>query len=185
METLPYNDFGNWIRKKFPFRVQKISVDAGFTCPNRDGRLSVNGCTFCDNRTFSPSYCSRSKSIKEQIEEGKAFFARKYPEMKYLAYFQSFTNTYGSVEDLKRKYEEALAVDDVVGIVIGTRPDCVDEQKLDYIAKLNEECFVIVEYGIESANNETLRRINRGHTFECSKEAIKRLKKEALSQVGI
>lgn len=184
MKTLPYNDFGNWIRKKFPFRVQKISVDAGFTCPNRDGRLSVNGCTFCDNRTFSPSYCSRSKPIKEQIEEGKAFFARKYPEMKYLAYFQSFTNTYGSVEDLKRKYEEALAVDDVVGIVIGTRPDCVDEQKLDYIAKLNEECFVIVEYGIESANNETLRRINRGHTFECSKEAIKKTKERGIITGG-
>ena len=184
MKTLPYNDFGNWIRKKFPFRVQKISVDAGFTCPNRDGRLSVNGCTFCDNRTFSPSYCSRNKSIMEQIEEGKDFFARKYPEMKYLAYFQSFTNTYGSVEDLKRKYEEALAVDDVVGIVIGTRPDCVDEQKLDYIAKLNEECFVIVEYGIESANNETLRRINRGHTFECSKEAIKKTKERGIITGG-
>lgn len=184
MKTLPYNDFGNWIRKKFPFRVQKISVDAGFTCPNRDGQLSVNGCTFCDNRTFSPSYCSRNKSIKEQIEEGKDFFARKYPEMKYLAYFQSFTNTYGSVEDLKRKYEEALAVDDVVGIVIGTRPDCVDEQKLDYIAKLNEECFVIVEYGIESANNETLRRINRGHTFECSKEAIKKTKERGIITGG-
>ena len=184
METLPYNDFGNWIRKKFPFRVQKISVDAGFTCPNRDGRFSVNGCTFCDNRTFSPSYCSRSKSIKEQIEEGKAFFARKYPEMKYLAYFQSFTNTYGSLEDLKRKYEEALAVDDVVGIVIGTRPDCVDEQKLDYIAKLNEECFVIVEYGIESSNNETLRRINRSHTFECSKEAIKKTKERGIITGG-
>ena len=104
--------------------------------------------------------------------------------MKYLAYFQSFTNTYGSVEDLKRKYEEALAVDDVVGIVIGTRPDCVDEQKLDYIAKLNEECFVIVEYGIESANNETLRRINRGHTFECSKEAIKKTKERGIITGG-
>lgn len=184
MKTLPYNDFGNWIRKKFPFRVQKISVDAGFTCPNRDGRLSVHGCTYCDNRTFSPSYCSRTKSIREQIEEGKAFFSRKYPEMKYLAYFQSFTNTYGTVEQLKQRYEEALAVEDVVGLVIGTRPDCVDEEKLDYLAGLNKNNFIIVEYGIESANDDTLRRINRGHTFETCQKAIKQTKERGIITGG-
>ena len=167
-----YNDYGAWIRSKFPFRVQKISIDAGFACPNRDGHVGIGGCTFCDNRTFNPSYCQPSKSIAEQISEGKAFFAKKYPEMKYLAYFQAYSNTYAPLEELKRKYEEALAVDDVVGLVIGTRPDCVSDEALDYLQQLNQRTFLIVEYGIESANDNTLRRINRGHTFDCSRQAI-------------
>ena len=170
----PYNDFGSWIRKQFPYRVQKISIDAGFSCPNRDGRISSGGCTFCDNRTFNPSYCNKTKSISEQLTEGKAFFARKYPEMKYLAYFQAYTNTYDSLDRLKTMYEEALAVDDVVGIVIGTRPDCVSDELLDYLAELAKQTFVMVEYGIESANDETLKRINRGHDFACSRDAIER-----------
>ena len=163
-----YNDFGSWIRKRFPdFRVQKISIDAGFSCPNRDGRISSGGCTYCDNRTFNPSYCDRRKSITEQLEEGKAFFSRKYPDMKYLAYFQAYTNTYAKVELLRQMYEEALQVEDVVGIVIGTRPDCVSDELLDYLEALNRRTFVLVEYGIESANDETLKRINRGHDFAC------------------
>ena len=167
-----YKDYSHWIREQFPFRVQKISVDAAFSCPNRDGRLSLGGCTFCDNKTFNPSYCDRGKSITQQLEEGKAFFAKKYPEMKYLAYFQAYSNTYAPLEELKRKYEEALAVDDVVGLVIGTRPDCVSDEALDYLQQLNQHTFLIVEYGIESANDNTLRRINRGHTFDCSRQAI-------------
>lgn len=167
-----YKDYSHWIREQFPFRVQKISVDAAFSCPNRDGRLSLGGCTFCDNKTFNPSYCDRGKSITQQLEEGKAFFAKKYPEIKYLAYFQAYSNTYASLEELKRKYEEALAVDDVVGLVIGTRPDCVSDEALDYLQQLNQRTFLIVEYGIESANDNTLRRINRGHTFDCSRQAI-------------
>lgn len=167
-----YKDYSHWIREQFPFRVQKISVDAVFSCPNRDGRLSLGGCTFCDNKTFNPSYCDRGKSITQQLEEGKAFFAKKYPEMKYLAYFQAYSNTYAPLEELKRKYEEALAVDDVVGLVIGTRPDCVSDEALDYLQQLNQRTFLIVEYGIESANDNTLRRINRGHTFDCSRQAI-------------
>lgn len=167
-----YKDYSHWIREQFPFRVQKISVDAAFSCPNRDGRLSLGGCTFCDNKTFNPSYCDRGKSITRQLEEGKAFFAKKYPEMKYLAYFQAYSNTYAPLEELKRKYEEALAVDDVVGLVIGTRPDCVSDEALDYLQQLNQRTFLIVEYGIESANDNTLRRINRGHTFDCSRQAI-------------
>lgn len=167
-----YKDYSHWIREQFPFRVQKISVDAAFSCPNRDGRLSLGGCTFCDNKTFNPSYCDRGKSITRQLEEGKAFFAKKYPEMKYLAYFQAYSNTYALLEELKRKYEEALAVDDVVGLVIGTRPDCVSDEALDYLQQLNQRTFLIVEYGIESANDNTLRRINRGHTFDCSRQAI-------------
>lgn len=170
--TEPYNDFGTWIRSRFPFRVQKLSVDAGFSCPNRDGRISSGGCTFCDNRTFNPAYCNRSRSVTQQLEDGKAFFRRKYPDMKYLAYFQAYTNTYAEIDHLQSLYGEALAVDGIVGIVIGTRPDCVDDALLDYLAELSRETFVMVEYGIESANDETLRRINRGHTFECSRMAI-------------
>ena len=170
-----YNDFGSWIRKRFPdFLVQKISIDAGFSCPNRDGRISSGGCTYCDNRTFNPSYCDRRKSITEQLEEGKAFFGRKYPDMKYLAYFQAYTNTYAKVELLRQMYEEALQVEDVVGIVIGTRPDCVSDELLDYLEVLNRRTFVLVEYGIESANDETLKRINRGHDFACCRDAVER-----------
>lgn len=170
---MQYNDFGTWLRKRFPdFRVQKISIDAGFTCPNRDGRISTGGCTYCDNRTFNPSYCDRRKSIREQLREGKRFFNRKYSNMKYLAYFQAFTNTYGSIDSLRRMYEEALAEEDVVGLVIGTRPDCISAPLLDYLEELSRQTFLIVEYGIESANDATLRRINRGHTFECSRKAV-------------
>lgn len=170
-----YNDFGTWIRKQFPdFRVQKISIDAGFSCPNRDGKISSGGCTYCDNRTFNPSYCDRKKSISEQLEEGKSFFARKYPDMKYLAYFQAYTNTYAKVEQLREMYEEALRMEDVVGIVIGTRPDCMSDELLDYLEELNKRTFLLVEYGIESANDDTLRRINRGHDFACSRDAVER-----------
>lgn len=176
MNTRPprYNDYGTWIRSKFPFRVQKISIDAGFSCPNRDGRIGHGGCIFCDNRTFNPSYCDSRRGIREQLEEGKRFFGRKYPDMKYLAYFQAYTNTYAPTDRLKAMYEEALGAEDVVGIVIGTRPDCVSAGLLDYLEELNRETFLIVEYGIESANDETLRRINRGHTFGCAKTAIEK-----------
>lgn len=179
-----YKDYSHWIREQFPFRVQKISVDAGFSCPNRDERLSSGGCTFCDNKTFNPSYCDRVKSITQQLEEGKAFFAKKYPEMKYLAYFQAYSNTYAPLEELKRKYEEALVVDDVVGLVIATRPDCVSDEVLDYLQQLNQRTFLIVEYGIESANDDTLRRINRGHTFDCSRQAIIKAHQRGLLTCG-
>ena len=167
-----YNDYGTWIRNQFPFRVQKLSVDAGFSCPNRDGSKGRGGCVFCDNRTFNPSYCRSGDGLRQQIEAGKEFFARKYSEMKYLAYFQAFTNTYAPLDHLKRLYEEALAVDGVVGLVIGTRPDCVSTALLDYLATLSRQTFLVVEYGIESANDATLRHINRGHDFECSRRAI-------------
>ena len=169
-----YNDFGHWIRQQFPYRVQKLSVDAGFSCPNRDGRISTGGCVYCNNKTFNPSYCDRSKSITAQLTEGKAFFARKYPTMKYLAYFQAFTNTYDSLDKLKEKYEEALSVEDIVGLVIGTRPDCMSDELLDYLEELNRRVFVLVEYGIESTNDETLRRINRGHDFACTKRIVEK-----------
>lgn len=167
-----YNDYGAWMRRQFPFRVQKISIDAGFSCPNRDGHISHGGCTFCDNRTFNPSYCQPSKSITEQITEGKEFFRHKYPDMKYLAYFQAFSNTYATLDTLQRRYEEALSAEDVVGIVIGTRPDCVSDEILNYLESLNQQTFMIMEYGIESVSDDTLRRVNRGHNFECSRRAI-------------
>ncbi|MDO4160974.1 MAG: TIGR01212 family radical SAM protein [Prevotellaceae bacterium] len=179
-----YNDFGSWIRSRFPFRVQKISVDAGFSCPNRDGRIGTGGCTFCNNSTFNPSYCDRGKSIREQLEIGKKFFSGKYPDMRYIAYFQAYTNTYSSVSSLQRMYEEALDTDGVVGIAIGTRPDCISEELLDYLERLSRQTFVIVEYGIESVNDDTLKRINRGHDFECSRLAIERTAERGITTGG-
>lgn len=167
-----YHDFGSFLKAHFPFKVQKISLNAGFTCPNRDGSKGLGGCTFCNNQTFNPEYCRTEKSITQQLEEGKAFFAKKYPDMKYLAYFQAYTNTYGELEELIRKYEEALSTPDVVGLVIGTRPDCMPDALLDYLTELNRRTFLIVEYGIESTYDRTLERINRGHTFEQTREAV-------------
>ena len=172
--TSRYNDFSAYLSAHFPYKVQKISLNAGFTCPNRDGTVGYGGCTYCNNQTFNPAYCKTEKSVTEQLEEGKLFFARKYPDMKFLAYFQAYTNTYGELQELKRKYEEALSVSDVVGVVIGTRPDCMPDELLDYLEELNRRTFLIVEYGVESTDNATLKRINRGHTFEVAAEAIQK-----------
>lgn len=169
-----YNEFAPFLGKYFPFKVQKISLNAGFTCPNRDGTKGLGGCTYCNNQTFNPDYCKTEKSITQQLEEGKQFFARKYPDMKYLAYFQAYTNTYAGLEGLKRKYEEALSVDSVVGLVIGTRPDCMPHDLLRYLEELNKQTFLLVEYGIETTSDETLQRINRGHTFAETFEAVNR-----------
>ena len=175
-----YTDLSSFYGKVFPFKVQKISINAGFTCPNRDGSKGFGGCTYCNNQTFNPSYCATQKSVSQQIEEGKTFFARKYPEMKYLAYFQAYTGTYGELRHLISLYEEALKADDVVGLVIGTRPDCMPDELLDYLADLSKRTFLTVEYGIESANDDTLRRINRGHTYAQSVEAIERTAKRGI-----
>lgn len=174
MERKRYRDFADFLGSRFDGKVQKISLHAGFTCPNRDGTIGVGGCTYCNNQTFSPDYCHTGKSITCQIDEGIAFFARKYPDMRYLAYFQAYTNTYGELEELKRKYEEALAHPGVVGIIIGTRPDCMPDDLLVYLAELSHRTFVLVEYGVESTCDETLRRINRGHDFAASADAIRR-----------
>lgn len=167
-----YREFGPWLSEAVGCKVQKISINAGFTCPNRDGTIGWGGCTYCNNQTFNPAYCDTQKSITQQLEEGKRFFSRKYPQMKYLAYFQAYTNTYGGLEDLKRKYEEALSVSDVVGLVIGTRPDCVSDELLEYLAQLQKQAFVLVEYGIESTHDEVLQRINRGHDYACVVRAV-------------
>uniref|UniRef100_UPI004028F4D7 TIGR01212 family radical SAM protein n=1 Tax=Phocaeicola coprophilus TaxID=387090 RepID=UPI004028F4D7 len=172
--SMRYNDFAGFLAGEFPFKVQKISVNAGFTCPNRDGTKGFGGCTYCNNQTFNPAYCRDDRSVTMQLEEGKRFFVRKYPQMKYLAYFQAYTNTYGELELLKRMYEEALAVEGVVGLVIGTRPDCMPDSLLDYLEEVNRRTFLLVEYGIESADDRTLERINRGHSFACTEDAVRR-----------
>lgn len=174
MKDKRYNEYGSWLKNQLGFKVQKISLNAGFTCPNRDGSIGVGGCTYCNNQTFNPDYCKTDKSITQQLEEGKGFFSRKYPEMKYLAYFQAYTNTYGSVEEIMSKYEEALSVKDVVGLVIGTRPDCMPDELLDYLEDINRRAFLVVEYGIESVYDDTLVRINRGHTHEATVSAVRK-----------
>lgn len=155
-------------------KVQKISINAGFTCPNRDGTKGWGGCTYCNNQTFSPEYCHTEKSVTEQLDEGVRFFSRKYPEMKFLAYFQAYTNTYDAMESLIAKYEEALAYPGVVGLIVGTRPDCMPDELLNYFDQLSHRTFVLIEYGVESTLNKTLERINRGHSYEESVEAIRR-----------
>lgn len=186
-----YNSFVGYFKRKYGERLQKIVLDAGFTCPNRDGKVGRGGCTYCDNAAFHPAYSTAGKSLRQQMDEGIEFHKVRYRTTEhYLAYFQSFSNTYAPVDRLRALYEEALEHPDVVGIVIGTRPDCVDEEKLDYLADLargkvlegwtrslagepdRKAPVVIVEYGIESCYDSTLERINRGHDFETARRAV-------------
>ena len=186
-----YNSFVGYFKRKYGERLQKIVLDAGFTCPNRDGKVGRGGCTYCDNAAFHPSYSTAGKSLIRQMDEGIEFHKVRYRTTEhYLAYFQSFSNTYAPLERLRELYEEALSHPDVVGIVIGTRPDCVDQEKLDYLSDLahgkvlhgwsrslsggqvRTAPIVIVEYGIESCYDSTLERINRGHDFETARKAV-------------
>ncbi len=173
-ERFYFNEFGAYLNSIFGCKVQKITLDAGFTCPNRDGKIGRGGCTYCNNQTFSPMYCHRNLPVAHQMEQGISFFAHKYPSMRYLAYFQAYTNTYDSLENLKSRYEEALQVNGCVGIVIGTRPDCMPNELLEYLADLHSKTFVLVEYGIESTDDTTLLRINRGHDYACAVDAVER-----------
>lgn len=162
-----FNAYANYFRNQFGQRVQKLSIDAGFTCPNRDGKVGTGGCTYCNNDAFNPSYCQPHKPVIQQIEEGIEFHARRYRRAEnYLAYFQAFSNTYAPLNDLKQIYNQALRHPLISGLVIGTRPDCMDEEKLDYFAELSQQKYLIIEYGIESCYDKTLKRINRGHNFE-------------------
>lgn len=168
-----FNAYSNYFKMFFGERVQKLSIDAGFTCPNRDGSKGWGGCTYCDNKAFNPSYCQPSKSVEQQIHEGMEFHAWRYKNpSKYLAYFQPFSNTYAPLAEMKAIYEQALKFPDIAGLVIGTRPDCIDDEKLEYFAGLAKTHYVILEYGIESCYDKTLKRINRGHDFATSREAI-------------
>lgn len=173
-----YRTFSRFLNEYFDFKVQKISINAGFTCPNRDGTVGTGGCTYCNNQTFNPGYCTPSKDVTTQLEEGKRFFSRKYPGMKYLAYFQAYTSTYGEVERLKSLYDEALNAKDVVGIIIGTRPDCMPSALLDYLQELQK--FVLVELGAESIHDSTLEKINRCHTWSQTVSAVDKLHRRGI-----
>lgn len=198
-----YNSFVGYFKRKYGERLQKIVLDAGFTCPNRDGKVGRGGCTYCDNAAFHPSYSTAGKGLHQQMDEGIEFHKVRYRTTEhYLAYFQAFSNTYAPLERLKSLYEEALSHPQVVGIVIGTRPDCVDEDKLDYLAALANGLvlegwsrslagegvrtapIVILEYGIESCYDTTLLRINRGHDFETARRAV-RMTAERGIDVGV
>lgn len=169
-----YNDYPTFLKTKFGGRIQKLSINAGFTCPNRDGSKDYRGCSYCNNDTFRPAYCEPQKSVSQQIEEGIDFYSRKYPDMRFLAYFQSYSNTYGSAALLEKIYTEALAHNKIDGLVIGTRPDCVNDAILDLIEEKAKNYFVTIEYGIESTSDATLERINRQHTFQEAVEAIEK-----------
>lgn len=168
-----YNDYSTYLKLHFPHKMQKITIHAGFSCPNRDGKVGYGGCTYCNNQTFNPEYCTPDKSITQQITEGIDFFRKKYPEQRYLAYFQAYTNTYGSFNILQQKYKEALSHPYVEGLVIGTRPDCVNEELLNYLQELNKKYYIMMEYGVESTLDKTLALINRGHSYETAEKAIK------------
>ena len=171
-----YNTSAGRYRRMFGERLQKLVLDAGFSCPNRDGTLGFGGCSYCDNAAFHPGYSVPGKTILQQIDEGIEFHRRRYPKVKrYLAYFQAYSNTHAPLEKLRVLYGEALSRPDVAGLVIGTRPDCVDEAKLDYIASLKtpDHPVIVVEYGIESCHDKTLERIGRGHDFESARKAVR------------
>ena len=167
-----YNDYPTFFKTLFEERVQKLSIDGGFTCPNRDGSKGVGGCSFCNNESFNPDYCRAVRGITEQIDEGIRFFARKYKGQRYLAYFQAYSNTYAPLDVLKLRYEEALAHPMISGLVVGTRPDVVSEEVLDYLEKLARRYYVCVEYGVESVNDTVLRQVNRGHDFAVAEQTI-------------
>ncbi len=179
-----YRPAKDLFQKIFGQRVQKISIDAGFTCPNRDGTKGYGGCTYCLNTTFTPFYVKRTKPILQQIQEGIDFFTKKYKSWRFLAYFQAYTNTYAPLEQLKTLYSQALSHPDIIGLVISTRPDCVDENILDYLAELNQKTFVLIEYGVESVYNTTLERVNRGHTYEEAVWAITQTAKRGILQTA-
>jgi len=176
-----YNDFPTYFRNEFSERVQKVSIDAGFTCPNRDGLKGVGGCTYCNNKTFKPTYCNLESSITSQIQKGIDFFAKKYKSMRFLAYFQAYTNTYAPIVNLISLYEEALRHPKIVGLVISTRPDAVSEELFDYLQDLSQEVYVMVEFGLESHLDSTLYAINRGHTFAESVWALEETAKREIN----
>ncbi len=166
-----YNNYSTFIKSKFGQRVQKISLDTGFTCPNRDGTKGVGGCTYCNNNSFNPDYCKPQKSITQQLQEGIDFFSKKYKSQKYMAYFQAYTNTYSDFELLKELYTEAVSHPDVIGMVIGTRPDCINEDIINFLSELSKDYYVSLEFGVESTINRTLDLINRCHSYEETQQA--------------
>lgn len=169
-----YRDYASYIKEKFGVRVQKIALNPGFGCPNRDGKIGFGGCTYCNNKTFSPFYGQAEKPISQQMDEGIDFFAKKYKAQKYIAYFQSYTNTYADIDTLRGIYQSALTRDDVVGLTVATRPDCVDDATLDLLSEFAKKYYTVLEIGVESCYDETLKMLNRGHTFAQAEDTIKR-----------
>jgi uncharacterized protein len=169
-----YNSYGRFLREKFGCRVYKVSVDGGFSCPNRDGTIAVGGCTYCNNESFRPKSAGRLKSIENQVQEGIEFLRKRYAAEKFIVYFQPFTNTHAPLEVLIPLYETAMSHPDVIGLSLGTRPDCIDEIKLTWLEKLAASRFVTLEYGLQSIYDSTLARINRGHDFQCWVDAMDR-----------
>ncbi len=168
----PYNAYKDYIKSHFGGRVQKVSVDAGFTCPNRDGTKAIGGCTYCNNISFVPPYCKPGMSITEQVSSGVEYLSRRYKAKRFIVYFQAYSNTYAPLEYLKGLYEQALAHPQVIGLAIGTRPDCVDEEKITYFEELAKNYFISIEYGLESMFDQTLENLNRGHTFQEWADAV-------------
>ena len=168
-----YNDLNTYLRSLFGCRVQKITVDAGLSCPNRDGRVSTGGCIFCNARGSGTGAHTRGLTITDQLLQGKKSLARRYKAKKFLAYFQSFSNTYAPIDKLQKLYDEALAVEDIVGLSIGTRPDCVDLPVLELLQDYAGHHLIWIEYGLQSASDKTLELINRGHDVQCFKDAVR------------
>ncbi|WP_439183751.1 TIGR01212 family radical SAM protein [Carboxylicivirga taeanensis] len=170
-----YNDYSSYIKRTFGERVQKVSVNAGFTCPNRDGSKGKGGCAFCNNSTFNPSYCGPELSIVEQIEKGTSFFRPKYKTQRYLAYFQAYSNTYGETAYLLEQYQQALNHPQVTGIVLGTRPDCISDDLLLHLKEWQKDYYIAIELGAESTSDATLQQINRGHNYAETVDAAQRI----------
>ncbi|MFC2123817.1 TIGR01212 family radical SAM protein [Bacteroidota bacterium] len=181
----PYNSFASRIKEKYGSRLQKVSVNAGFTCPNRDGNVATGGCTYCNNASFTPSYCTDQESITSQINNGIEFLKWRYKKLgHFLAYFQSYSNTYDTLDILKERYLTALDHPEISGLVISTRPDCINDDILDYLQLLSEKQHIFLEYGIESCYNETLKKVNRGHSFEQTRTAIELTAERKLHVTG-
>lgn len=161
-----YNTYSSFIKNHFNERVQKISLDVGFSCPNRDGSKGIGGCTYCNNNSFNPDYCEPIKSVTQQLDEGISFFSKKYKTQKYLAYFQAYTNTYADIKLVKELYLEAVNHPKVVGLIIGTRPDCISENLINFLSDLSKDYFISLEFGVESTLDKTLKYVNRCHTYD-------------------
>ena len=167
-----YNDFNSYLRNIFGCRVQKITIDAGFSCPNRDGTISTGGCIYCNDRGSGTGAYAKGISVTDQLIQGKKALSKRYKAKKFIAYFQAFSNTYAPIERLVSLYEEALTVDDVIGLAIGTRPDCLDESVLELLQGYAKKHLVWIEYGLQSSHDSTLALINRGHDLNCFKTAV-------------
>jgi radical SAM protein (TIGR01212 family) len=175
-----YRTYRQYLKEQFPYRVYKVPIDAGFTCPNIDGTVAYGGCAYCDNKSFSPATRSAPRPVPEQVEDGIAFYRERFGAEKFIVYFQAFTNTHGPVERLRRLYDESLVSPDIVGLSIGTRPDCVPEEVLDLLAEYSDRRRLWVEYGLQSIHDETMNRLNRGHTYFQFEDAVRRTRRRGL-----